>query len=44
VELAPNKPFVLKGGETLSMGNFSFLYHTPDGFVAYLKRVVKPAP
>jgi hypothetical protein len=41
VELAPNKPFVLKGGESLSMGNFSFLFQTANGFVAYLKRVVK---
>jgi hypothetical protein len=41
VELSPNKPFVLKGGETLTMGNFSFLFHTPDGFLMYLKRVVK---
>jgi hypothetical protein len=41
VELAANKPAVLKGGETLVMGNFSFLFHTADGFLAYLKRVVK---
>jgi pSer/pThr/pTyr-binding forkhead associated (FHA) protein len=41
VQLAPNKPFVLKGGESLTMGNFSLLFHTPDGFLAYLKRVVK---
>jgi hypothetical protein len=40
-ELVPNKPVVLAGGESLSMGNFSFLFHTADGFVAYLKRVVK---
>jgi len=41
LELPPNKPFVLGGGESLSMGNFSFLFQTPAGFVAYLKRVVK---
>jgi len=41
VQLAPNKPHPLKGGETLTMGNFSFLFHTADGFIAYLKRVVK---
>jgi hypothetical protein len=41
VHLAPNRPFVLKGGESLTMGNFSFLFHTADGFLAYLKRVVK---
>ena len=41
IELAPNKPFVLKGGESLTMGNFSFLFHTADGFIMYLKRVVK---
>ena len=41
VQLAPNRPYVLKGGETLKMGNFSFLYHTADGFIAYLKRVVR---
>jgi hypothetical protein len=41
VQLAPNKPHTLKGGETLTMGNFSFLFHTADGFIAYLKRVVK---
>jgi len=41
VKLTPNNPYVLKGGETLNMGNFSFLFHTADGFVMYLKRVVK---
>ena len=44
VELAPNKPFVLKGGESLTMGNFSFLFYTADGFIMYLKRVIKPGP
>ena len=39
--LAPNQPHVLKGGESLTMGNFSFLFHTGDGFLAYLKRVVR---
>jgi hypothetical protein len=41
-ELAPNQPFALKGGETLKTGHFSFLYHTADGFVGYLKTVAKP--
>jgi pSer/pThr/pTyr-binding forkhead associated (FHA) protein len=41
VELQPNKPYALKGGESLTMGNFSFLFHTPDGFLKYLKQVVK---
>jgi hypothetical protein len=41
VALPPGKSVVLSGGETLGMGNFSFLFHTPNGFLAYLKRVVK---
>jgi hypothetical protein len=41
VELEAGQPFALKGGETLSLGNFSLLYQTPDSFVAYLKRIVK---
>jgi hypothetical protein len=41
VALTPNKPYVLKGGETLTMGNFSFLFHTADGFLMYLKRVTR---
>ena len=44
MDLPANKPVLLKGGETLVMGNFSFLFHTADGFIAYLKRVVKPGP
>ena len=36
-----NQPVLLKGGDTLSVGNFSFLFHTADSFVAYLKHVVK---
>ena len=43
-QLAPNQPFALKGGETLKTGHFSFLYHTADGFVGYLKSVVKSGP
>jgi hypothetical protein len=39
--LAPNQPVLLKGGDSLSMGHFSFLFHTPDSFIAYLKSVVK---
>jgi hypothetical protein len=40
-ELAANAPRALAGGEKIDTGNFSFLFQTPDGFVAYLKRVVK---
>jgi len=39
--LAGNTPATLRGGETLHMGSFSFLFHTPDSFIAYLKDVVK---
>ncbi len=39
--IAANQPVLLKGGETLSVGNFSFLFHTADSFIAYLKHVVK---
>jgi hypothetical protein len=39
--LAANKPVTLAGGEALTMGNFAFAFHTPDSFIAYLKRVVK---
>jgi pSer/pThr/pTyr-binding forkhead associated (FHA) protein len=41
LELRPNERYVLRGGESIGMGNFSFLFHTPDGFLNYLKRVVK---
>ena len=37
-ELRPNEARLLKEGEALEVGNFSFLYFTPDGFVSYLKR------
>jgi hypothetical protein len=40
-DLAPNQPFALKGGETLKTGHFSFLYHTAEGFIGYLKRIAK---
>jgi hypothetical protein len=39
--LAANKPRALEGGEKIDTGNFSYLFHTADGFLAYLKRVVK---
>jgi hypothetical protein len=29
-------PHLLKGGEVLAVGNFSFLFQTPDSLVAYL--------
>jgi hypothetical protein len=41
VDLPAKKTLLLQGGETLAMGNFSFLFQTPNGFLAYLKRVVK---
>jgi hypothetical protein len=41
VALEPNKPCVLNGGETVKTGHFSFLFHTADGFIEYLKEVVK---
>jgi hypothetical protein len=39
--LVANQPTPLTGGEKLGMGNFSFVFHTPDTFIAYLKNVVK---
>jgi len=39
--LAPNEPCPLTGGEELEIGNFSFLFHTPDSFVAYLQTLGK---
>jgi hypothetical protein len=41
VPLAPDQPHALKGGDKLTMGHFSFAYHTADSFIAYLKTVVK---
>jgi predicted component of type VI protein secretion system len=35
--LAPHEPCILVGGEALEIGNFSFLFHTPETFVAYLR-------
>ena len=43
-ELAANRPLTLAGGEKLDTGNFSYLFHTPDGFLAYLKRVSTSGP
>jgi FHA domain len=40
-EIAANQPVLLRGGDRLSVGNFSFLFHTADSFVAYLRHVVK---
>ena len=40
-EIPANQPVLLRGGESLSAGNFSFLFHTPDSFIAYLEHVVK---
>jgi hypothetical protein len=40
-ELEVGKTYPLKGGETIGAGNFTFLYLTPDGFLGYLKKVVK---
>jgi hypothetical protein len=39
--LAANEPRALEGGEKIDTGNFSYLFHTADGFLAYLKRLVK---
>jgi pSer/pThr/pTyr-binding forkhead associated (FHA) protein len=39
-ELAANKPRALEGGEKIDTGNFSYQFHTADGFLEYLKRVV----
>ncbi|HVX94825.1 MAG TPA: FHA domain-containing protein [Polyangia bacterium] len=36
--LRPGEPCLLRGSETLEIGNFSFLYETADGFLAHLKR------
>jgi hypothetical protein len=41
VALEPNKPYEIKSGESLTTGHFSFTYYTGDGFIAYLKQVVK---
>lgn len=37
--LLPNEPSTLKGGETVAIGNFAFIFHTPDTFLAYLHRL-----
>jgi hypothetical protein len=37
VDLAPNQPQPLTGGDTIRTGHFVYLFHTPDTFVAYLK-------
>src|SRR5262245_30913170 len=37
--LAPHEPQPLVGGETLDIGNFAFLFHTPDTFIAYLQQL-----
>lgn len=37
--LAPHEPHALAGGETLDIGNFSFLFQTADSFVTYLKQL-----
>jgi hypothetical protein len=36
--LRPSEACLIRGGETLEIGNFSFLYETADGFLAFLKR------
>jgi hypothetical protein len=37
--LSPNAPAALTGGETLSVGNFDFLFHTPDTFFGYVRQL-----
>lgn len=39
--LVANQPAALRGGEKVVTGNFSFAFHTPDTFIAYLKHVVQ---
>jgi S-DNA-T family DNA segregation ATPase FtsK/SpoIIIE len=39
--LRPGEPCLLRGGETLEIGNFSILYETADGFLAHLERGTK---
>jgi hypothetical protein len=40
-QLDANVPRALVSGDPIHTGNFSFRFETPDGFVAYLERVVK---
>ena len=44
VSLIPRKPYVLRGGETLRMGRFTFLFHLPRGFAEYLHERTQPSP
>jgi hypothetical protein len=40
--LMPNAPHRLTGGETLAVGNFSFLFHTAESFLAYVSQLSGP--
>jgi hypothetical protein len=40
--LAPHAAVMLRGGETLAIGNFSFLFHTPASFLAYVRKLSGP--
>jgi pSer/pThr/pTyr-binding forkhead associated (FHA) protein len=44
VKLAPRKPHVLSGGDTLRMGRFTLLFHLPRGFGEYLRARTQPSP
>jgi FHA domain len=37
--LSPNAPATLRGGETLSVGNFDLLFQTADGFLGYVRKL-----
>lgn len=39
--LAPGSARSLKGGEVLGIGNFAFIFHTPDTFVGYLQTLAR---
>ena len=38
VPLAPRKPCILQGGETVRMGRFTLLFHLPRGFGEFLRQ------
>jgi pSer/pThr/pTyr-binding forkhead associated (FHA) protein len=40
-QLAPRKPYTLKGGETIRTGRFGLLFHLPRGFAEYLRQRVE---
>jgi hypothetical protein len=40
--LPPHAPQLLTGGEVLTMGNFSFLFHTASSFLDYVRQLSGP--